>query len=245
MTNRHVDWSLGHPLDINFDKVDVVFHCASAAIGAHTDIKKAARLDVMGSRVLIEQCRSVARDRLAPFLFAFISSQSSSPDARNAYGRSKHAIEQMLGEPSEVIVRPGLVYDDVGTGVYGTALRLIRLFRFIPKFEIEPCIQPIHVQDLVACLERIAVLRPSGSLSLGSETPLDFAMFCRRVAEREGLPTPILVPWSGALLKELLPLFTRIGMLTNFRERVEGLIGGKSMDTSSSLATLAVRLRDF
>ena len=88
---------------------------------------------MIGTRALIEQCRAASRKRTTPILFVFISSQSASLEARNTYGRSKYEIEQMLNEPSEVIVRPGLVYDDARTGIYGSAVKLIGLVRVLPR----------------------------------------------------------------------------------------------------------------
>src|SRR5262249_12917139 len=158
------------------------------------------------------QCRQISKSRLKPLLFVFISSQSASPAARNAYGRSKYAIEQLLTGPNEVIVRPGLIYDATCTGVYGTAVRLIRFTRIIPKFSTRPCIQPIHVEDLTTCLRCIANLRSVGTFCLGGETPLDFVAFCRRVAERENLPAPFFVPLLGTMSQFFLSLCARAGV---------------------------------
>ena len=242
---QHIEWSLGRKLDAHLDGIDVVYHCASAAIAAKANVEDAMRLDVTGTRLLIEQCRCASKSRAAPLLFVFLSSQSSSPRARNVYGRSKYAIEQMMTEPNEVIVRPGLVYDAAGTGVYGTAIRLLRLARIIPKFATTPCIQPIHVEDLVTCLIRVGELGPCGPLCLGNETPLDFVAFCRRAAARERLPVPMFPPWSGAPTQFLLALAARAGVLTNLNERVAGLVALEPMETTPSLAELGVRLRDF
>jgi nucleoside-diphosphate-sugar epimerase len=244
-TVRHVDWSLGDPLGADLAEIDVAFHCASATIAARRDIEAAMRLDVAGTRVLIEQCRGVSPHRSKPLVFVFISSQSSSPQAGNAYGQSKYAIDQMLTEPNEAILRPGLVYDATGTGIYGTALKLIRSIRFLPKFRTKPSIQAIHVDDLVSCLIRVAERHGGGTYCLGSETPLDFVAFCRRLAAREGLRAPLFVPFSGLPTQYLLALAARIGMLSNLHERIAGLIALRPMDTAASLARLGVRLRDF
>jgi nucleoside-diphosphate-sugar epimerase len=241
----HLDWSLGHPLGDKIVEADVIFHCASATISARADVEQAMRLDVSGTQLLVEQCRRVSKSRSVPALFVFISSQSASPAAKNAYGRSKYAIEQLLTGPDEVIVRPGLVYDETNSGVYGRAVRLIHFTRIIPKFSTKPCIQPIHVEDLTICLTRIANLRSTGTFCLGRETPLDFVAFCRRVAERENLPAPFSIPLLGTMSKLLLSLCARAGVLTNFNERVQGLIALEPMETSTSLARLGVRLRNF
>jgi nucleoside-diphosphate-sugar epimerase len=243
---RQVDWSLGKPLASELEEIDIVFHCASATINATRDLDTARELDLTGTHILIEQCRAASRNRTTPILFVFISSQSASPEARNTYGRSKHEIEQLLTEPSEVIVRPGLVYDDARTGVYGTAIKLISLLRVLPRLGRAPCIQPIHVADLVACLTRIADRRPGGTLCLGSETALGFADFCRRAAARENLPTPIFAPLLvGAMAQWLLGLAANIGVLASLHERVEGLIALKPMSPAADLARLGIRLRDF
>jgi nucleoside-diphosphate-sugar epimerase len=240
----HLDWSLGHPLGNVVTEMDVVFHCASAAISARANMK-AMRLDISGTQLLVEQCRQISETRSAPLLFVFISSQSALPAARNAYGRSKYAIEQLLTGPDEVIVRPGLVYDANSTGVYGTAARLIRFMPVIPKLSSKPCIQPIHVEDLTICLRRIADHRFVGTFCLGDERPLDFFTFCRRVAEKENLPAPFFIPFLGTSSQFFLGLCARAGVLTNLNERVQGLIALEPMETGPSLARLGVRLRNF
>jgi nucleoside-diphosphate-sugar epimerase len=241
----HLDWSLGHPLGDEVAEMDVIFQCASAAISARANVEQAMRLDISGTQLLVEQCRQISKSRSVPALFVFISSQSASPAARNAYGRSKYAIEQLLTGPDEVIVRPGLVYDATGTAVYGTAVRLIQFTRIIPKFSTKPCIQPIHVEDLAICLRCIANLRSVGTFCLGGETPLDFVAFCRRVAERENLPDPFFIPLLGTMSKFFLSVCASAGVLTNLNERVQGLIALEPMETGTSLARLGVRLRNF
>jgi nucleoside-diphosphate-sugar epimerase len=242
---RELGWSLGQPLAIDLDTIDVVFHCASATIAAARDFESARRLDLAGTRILIDQCRVASGNRPTPILFVFISSQSASPHARNAYGRSKHEIEQLLTGPHEAIVRPGLVYDDARTGVYGTAIALIRRARVLPKLGGASCIQPIHVADLVTCLTRIAERRLSGTFCLGREAALDFVGFCRRAAARENLRSPIFVPFVGILGERLLGLAAKLGLLASLHERVEGLIALQPMPTAADLARLGIRLRDF
>jgi nucleoside-diphosphate-sugar epimerase len=240
----HLDWSLGHPLGDLVAEMDVVFHCASAAISARAN-EQATLLDVSGSRLLLEQCRQISKNRSAPLLFIFVSSQSASPAARNMYGRSKYAIEQLLSGPDEVIVRPGLVYDTIGSSVYAAATRLIRSTRFIPKLTTKPCIQPIHVEDLAICLRLIADLRLFGTFCLGGKNPLNFVSFCRRLAQRENLPAPFFIPFVGTASQFALRLCARAGVLANLNERVQGLIALEPIQTGPSLARLGVRLRKF
>jgi nucleoside-diphosphate-sugar epimerase len=241
----HIDWSLGSALVANLADIDTLFHCACATISATSDVEVAMRLDVSGTELLVRQCRVVSQERSKPLQFVFMSSQSSTPQAINTYGRSKYAIEQSLTGPDEVIVRPGLVYDATRTGVYGTAVRLIESMRVIPKFATAPCIQPIHVEDLVNCLRRVGKLRPSGTLCLGAEAPLDFVAFCRRVAARESIPTPLFVPGTGPIIQYLLDFAARAHLCANLNERVKGLTALQPMETGASLARIGVRLRDF
>ncbi len=237
---RHLDWSLGAPLPVAPGSLDAVIHCACATIAADTALDQAMQLDIAGTERLIAQCREAPAVR-----FVFLSSQSASPQARNAYGRSKYAIEQRLTRPQEVIVRPGLVYDEAGTGVYGTAIRLVRSVRILPDLGTRPCIQPIHVADLVTGLRRLAGPGAGGTVCLGAVTPLDFAGFCRRVAAREGLPAPILVPGLGAVTLGALGLAARFGLFANLHERVAGLVALQPMETDASLARIGLTLRAF
>jgi nucleoside-diphosphate-sugar epimerase len=242
---RHILWSLSKPLATDLNDVDVVFHCASATITASRNLNTARELDLVGTHILVEQCRAASRNRTTPILFVFLSSQSASPEARNIYGRSKFEIEQLLTGPSEVIVRPGLVYSDVRSGIYGTLIKLIDVLRVLPTLGEAPCIQPIYVVDLVACLMRIADRRAGGMFCLGRETPLAFPDFCRRAAARENLQTPIFAPLIGPAGLWLLGLAANLGMLKSLNERVQGLIALKPMSTAADLARLGIRLREF
>ena len=123
---RSATWRLGEGLPPQFEDVDAVIHLASATLVENRDLDAAFRRDVDGSRVLIESVRNVRRSG-RPIRFVFLSSQSSKADAANAYGRSKWAIENILDQDDEIVVRPGLVYADQPTSVFALFEKIARL----------------------------------------------------------------------------------------------------------------------
>src|SRR3954452_8251052 len=119
-------WTLGEELPAKCADADAIVHLASATLLATGSQEEAAKRDIVGTRLLLEQIRQFRRDG-RPRRFIFLSSQSARLNAANSYGRSKWAIEQLLDEPDEIIVRPGLVYGDRPASVFATLDKLARL----------------------------------------------------------------------------------------------------------------------
>jgi NADH dehydrogenase len=150
-------WRLGDPLPKPCENADAVIHLACASLIETGAREEAARRDLEGSRVLIDQLRPLRKNG-RPIRLIFLSSQSARPGARNAYGRSKWAIESLIGQDDEIIVRPGLVYSDPPASVYATFEKIARL-PIVPIVSTRPGIQPIHVRELAECILQLATMR--------------------------------------------------------------------------------------
>ena len=237
-------WALGELLPAAAADADLVLHLASATLGSR-EPKQAFELDVEGSRILIEQTRRLRREGRGPRLL-FVSSQSADPSAVNLYGRSKWAIESMLAEADEVIVRPGLVYGEAPVSVYA-ALSGLAALPIVPVVSGPAAIHPIHVDDLADCLLQIATLAaPERLWRLGAAPGMTLAQLLAGVARRQGHRPPIALPLPRPLVRLAargvdLALRPPASML----ERVDGLIGLKPMDSSESLRRLGRTLRPF
>lgn len=238
-------WTLSEALpDVAMD-ADCILHLACAAIGANADDVEAAELDLTGTQRLIDDITQKGSRRAAPRL-VFVSSQSASPQARNAYGRSKWAVEQRVVAARQTIVRPGLVYGDRSEGVAGLFEKLSAM-PAVPNVETAAAIQPIHVEELADCLLRIALNKVPASLyRLGSVRALTFREAVEASARRRRRSPPIFLPmpvdavrWGARALDRLKR--SRL----SFTERIEGLLALEPMETASSLERLGIALSPF
>ena len=134
-----VRWELGEELPLDMANVDCFVHLACATLGVTTDLEGAARADIDGTDIILKQVRRTRGATGRPLRFLFVSSQSARPEAGNVYGRSKWQIEALLDRPDEMIVRPGLVFGDSETGVYGIIRKLVRL-PVLPRLGGRPAI---------------------------------------------------------------------------------------------------------
>ena len=240
-----VTWQLGDPLPVACHDADAVVHLACATLVERRSLAASAALDLSGTRRLIESVRQV-RARGRRMRFVFLSSQSARPDAANAYGRSKAAIEMLLDQDDEIVVRPGLVYDDAVGSVFGLFRKLARL-PVVPIPTRERNIQPIHLRELADCVVRIVdASRPERLYCLGDVAPMTFRDAIAAVARRTGGAPPVMLPvpgWAVRAAAHLVDLLLRpIPPLT---ERIDGLIALRPMDTGPSLAALNCALRPF
>ncbi|QGZ54029.1 NAD-dependent epimerase/dehydratase family protein [Paraburkholderia acidiphila] len=235
-----IQWTLGDPLPDACKPVDAVIHLASSTLVACADVDASVQLDISGTAKLAQSTRAKGYDG-SPARFIFLSSQSATPYAKNRYGQSKYSIEQSLTNDNEIIVKPGLVFDDTGGSVFGLFEKLSRL-PVLPVISSAANIQPINVDELAECLLRIVQAQtPEKTYCLGYPKPLTFAEAISATARRSGRrpPLPLRVPlmpvkavaWT---VDKLLHLSPSIG------ERIDGLVALRPMETASSLQKLGV-----
>jgi NADH dehydrogenase len=236
-------WRLGEPLPKPCENAAAVIHCACASLAEPGAREEAARRDLEGSRVLIDQLRHLRKNG-RPIRFIFLSTQSARPGARNAYGRSKWAIESLIGQDDEIIVRPGLVYSDPPASVYATFEKIARL-PVVPIVSTRPSIQPIHVRELAECIVQLATMHcPPGLVKLGAVRPLTFREALRATASRLGRPAPLMVALPSGPVR-LADRVLNLLFHSTVTERLDGLLGLEPMDTAPSLNALGRTLAPF
>lgn len=239
------EWRLGAPLPAACDRADAVIHLACGVLKATRDRAEAAALDLRAAEILLDQHRRLRRQGLRG-RFVFVSSQSARADAGNDYGRSKWAIETLLTEDDEIVVRPGLVYDDQGGSVFGVLATLAKL-PIMPVLSKEPSIQPIEVRELAEALLRIGAATAAERVyELGAPRPLTLEETVRAVAQRTGGRPPLCLPFptwpvrlAGGLADRVLALSPPL------LERIDGLLALRPMSTQPSLDALGLTLADF
>jgi len=237
-------WSLGQLLPEDCRSAATVVHLASATLGrAGPERAAAIETDIEGTRLIVEQLRRWRADGTR-HRFVFVSSQSSRPDAVNAYGRSKWAIEELLDGDDEVILRPGLVYSDPPRSVFAMFDRLSRL-PVVPAVGTRPCIQLVSVREVADCIARIdAADRIPRLLMLGAPEPLTFAEALKATARRAGRRVPITVPLPMKPVRLAARLVDRV-LGSTVTERLDGVAGLRPIETGPSLSALGQALERF
>ncbi len=246
-TNFERHWSLGEPLPCDLRSIDCVINLASATLVSALDGGSAAALDFSGTKLILNQLRTQRPAGPRRSRFIFISSQSASPVASNSYGKSKWSIEQLLTEPDELIIRPGLVFGSTNGSVFGQLSSLVRKLPVLPDFGGAPAIQPIHVDDLALAIaliaERADIERKLWCL--GYPEPLGLKDLWEAVAHQQGLRRPIIVKLPRQLITfaaEMVDLLVK--PVPTLSER-NGIIGLKPFESKPSLDDLDLQLRPF
>jgi NADH dehydrogenase len=176
---------------------NAIVHLAATG-AADAQLVHAVNLD--GTRHVLEAARTHGA-RLV-----FTSSISALRARRGPYGQTKRAAEEAIrasGVPS-VILRPSLVYGDLGTGLVAALARYLRTLPVVPVIgDGEIRLDPIHVEDvcdvIVQSVVRDDVLGRTYDV-LGPER-VTFNDFLRRLGAALGVERRLVhVPLGAALL---------------------------------------------
>jgi len=236
-------WALGQDLPEACRTAETIVHLASATLSETGSLQAAIDRDVDGTRVILRQVRTW-RQAGGRHRFIFVSSQSAKPDAANAYGRSKWAIEQLLDHDDDIVVRPGLVYSEMPSSVFATFDKLSRM-PILPVINHRPVIQPIHVREVARCIAELARMdQPPRMVKIGAAQPLTFRDAMRATARRAGRRAPLMVPIPMRPVKLMARLVDRLFHLT-ITERLDGLAGLQPLETKASLAALGQALDPY
>lgn len=231
----HLLFDLASPTRPAFtDAPDALIHLAADTTG-----RTAEAADIPAARVLA--CGlDPARTRLV-----FVSSQTAAPDSPTPYGRSKAAIEAVLGPAGAVIVRPGLVYGGKPAGLWGTLRGLVRALPILPDLRPAPPVQPIHVDDLCAGLLRVAggAGKPGEVLRLAGP-PVGMGDFLRAIASHDQHRLRVFLPVPAGLFLALAQGAAAVVPALGPRAaQLRSLVQLPPMQAEADLALLGLALR--
>jgi nucleoside-diphosphate-sugar epimerase len=202
--------------------------------------------NLKGTEILADTARGGGLSR-----FIFASTTSARPEALNAYGKIKYAIEESLralpwSDGRIFCARVGLVYGGPERAQYGLMVKLASL-PALPMIGLDREVQPIHVDEVCEALVTLAVDPPVGrqTVVVASPAPVTFGAWLRMLRRaRHGrgmllVPVPIRFALAGCDLSKRIPFLPTVE-----RERVLGLAGAAAMPSAGDLAALGVSLRD-
>jgi nucleoside-diphosphate-sugar epimerase len=202
--------------------------------------------NLKGAEILADTARGGGLSR-----FVFASTTSARPEALNAYGKIKYAIEERLrslpwSEGRIFCARIGLVYGGPERAQYGLMAKLAGL-PALPMIGLDREVQPIHVDEVCEALVTLAVDPPAGrqTVVIASPAPMTFGRWLRTLRRaRHGrgmllVPVPIRLALAGCDLSKRIPFLPTVE-----RERVLGLAGAAAMPSGADLAALGVSPRD-
>jgi nucleoside-diphosphate-sugar epimerase len=183
--------------------------------------------------------------------FVFASTTSARPEALNAYGQVKHAIEERLkalpwSEGRIFCARIGLVYGGPERAQYGLMSKLAAL-PVLPMIGLDREVQPIHVDEVCDGLLALMLHPPLGrqTVVIAGPQPQKFGAWLRTLRRaRHGrrmllVPVPIRLALAGCDVSKRIPFLPTVE-----RERVLGLASAAPMPSAGDVAALGLSLRD-
>ncbi len=202
--------------------------------------------NMIGAEILARMVREAGVPRLI-----FASTTSARPQALNAYGKIKYAIEERLkslprSEGRVFCARIGLVYGGPEQAQYGLMSKLVTL-PVLPMIGLDREVQPIHLDEVCDGLLALALDPPPGrqTVVLAGPTPIAFGAWLRTLRRgRLGrslmlVPVPISFALKACDWSRSIPFLPTVD-----RERVLGLAGAAPMASAADLAALGLFLRD-
>ncbi len=208
-----IAFSLGDAIEPDvLQGIDVLIHCAyDFSLVRWDDIEK---INVQGSLQLFDAAEQAGVKKII-----FISSMSAFEGCRSLYGRAKLAIEKQAERYRLCIVRPGLVYGDVPSGMVGALNGLLSMTRLIPLVGGHQVMYPVHEEDLGRLIHTLIGAGEAyvGQPIIAAQQPgMTFRDIIQTLAKRKGKTAIFVpVPWQGVWL--LLKSAEMLGLRPNFR----------------------------
>ncbi|HLH92648.1 MAG TPA: NAD-dependent epimerase/dehydratase family protein [Xanthobacteraceae bacterium] len=240
-------WRLGEPPRVTaLANASAVVHLAHDWASDRLDGTGPGNVNLNGAETLARMAREAGVRR-----FVFASTTSARPEALNAYGKIKFALEERLralpnSEGGLFCARIGLVYGGPERAQYGLMAKLASL-PLLPMIGLDREVQPIHLDEVCDGLLALALDPPAGrqTVVLAGPTPMTFGHWLRTLRRaRHGrrlqlIPMPIGFALVACDMTKAIPFLPSVE-----RERVLGLAGAAPMASAEDLAALGLTLRD-
>lgn len=178
--------------------IAAVVHCAAVTSAAKPDWARSRRVNVGGTKAVIDAADEKVR-------WIQISSMSAHEGSTSVYGVTKREADEAVraSELRWTILRPSIIYGSGERGLVARTLRIMRQLPFVPV--VGPgtnLIRPVHVDDVAgAALSCISAPSTIGkSYMIGGRDEITMDEFFRGLADAHGVGRPIVhLPYSFAL----------------------------------------------
>jgi nucleoside-diphosphate-sugar epimerase len=234
---RYFDLSYTPDVEV-FRGVNCLIHAAWDL--RETDPFRAWERNVQGSKQLLAAAATARVERVI-----FVSSMSAYFTTKQSYGLMKLAIERVVLEANQVVVRPGLVYGGRLGGMAQTlsklsSLPVIPVFRRAQQFTL-------HVDDFVAAVTTLVEAEeiPSAVIGLAHKTPTSFREIMLAMAPTGKSRITVTIPWH--FLLGLLRIMEHLNLPLPVRsDSLLGLVRPAAAVPGCDLAEcLGMSFRDF
>ena len=187
--------------------VSAVIHCAATTSMSAPDLELSRRINVQGTRALLDACREAGVQR-----FVHISSQSAHPANPSVYGRTKMEADQEVRAAQNIawtILRPSIIYGAAAKGIFDKMVQYCRKLPVIPIIGGgHEEMRPVHAHDVawaaLACLDTPATI--GKTYDIGGFDALDFNQFIKEILKALGkkkmcfhLPIPVALAMARVL----------------------------------------------
>ncbi len=184
--------------------VDAVIHMAARK----SDEKDSELVNVEGARLLSDCCRKNHVRRLVN-----VSTQSVRLQKRGVYGRTKLAAEEVFTKSglSVITLRPSVVYDDEGGGIFSTILQFLAL-PVIPMIGDGAIhFRPIHKDDLASIIvQTLSQGNTDIAYDVGGPDVISLAALTAEMQKRQNLKKRVIqLPLSVAMIIARLTMWMR------------------------------------
>jgi predicted dehydrogenase/nucleoside-diphosphate-sugar epimerase len=186
-------------LDRAVQGCDAVIHCAATVSTGAPDLEKSRKVNVEGTRLLLEACVKAGVRR-----FVNIGSQSAVPENPSVYGRTKLEQDRVLKATAGIdwtILKPSLIYGAEAKGIFHKMVDLCRKAPVIPNIGSgHEELRPVHADDVAAaaldCLSHPATI--GKEYDLGGADSMEMREFVGEILKAVGkkaflfnLPCPL------------------------------------------------------
>ena len=210
-------WSFEQTIDemaesLQENNVETLIHAAWDMTSSQRD--SVDKTCVAGSRRLLQAARKACVHRVI-----FISTVSAFDGARSVYGQAKRCIEEDVLASGGIVLRLGLVHDEVDGGMLGALRRSVRRSRLVPMIgsgKSPQYLLPSHM--LQRAIERTIVGDFDGArtpLTLADPQRVSFRALLQRLAAEERraivpVPLPASLLWFGLRCVEAIGVQLRV-----------------------------------
>jgi NADH dehydrogenase len=169
-----------------------VVHLAAMTSSAGTDYHAAARVNLVGTKNVLDACAQEGVERLV-----VVGTQSENP---GAYARTKREADDLVrvSNVPHVLLNPSLVYGPGAAGLFGSIARAAKKLPVVPVIGSgEYPVRPVFIDDVAAAIVRaLGVERPLEQYFLSGPESLPFRDFLAAIGRAQGKAKPgVRVPY--------------------------------------------------